>query len=383
MTARVASIAALGPLRATCGRAAVCALALLAACGGGGGGSGGGTTLLPPLDPTYRASGKASAGDVFVHLFEWRWADIARECETFLGPVGYAAVQISPPSEHAVITSGVGYPWWQRYQTVSYKLDQSRSGTLAEFRDMVSRCNAAGVKIYADAVINHMTAGAGVGSAGSSYTKTSYPAVPWSAADFHPGCGVNQLRRRRERAVVRTRRAGRSAHRRRWRAQPHRRLPDRLARRRRGGVSHRRGQAHAAARHRRDRCPSQRGSVGRDPRARLALLLSRGDQQRRRGSDRAAVLRRRLRVGRGCRRDRLPVRLPHHRRLHRTRRRDARVAANADERPAAERQGRRLRRQPRQPARREPVLRIDRRSAFPSTTSRLCSCSRIRTAHRA
>ncbi len=165
------------------------ALGALNACGGGSGAGGSGNTLLPALDATYRASGKASAGEVFVHLFEWRWADIARECETFLGPVGYAAVQISPPSEHALITSGVAYPWWQRYQTVSYKLDQSRSGTLAEFRDMLARCSAVNVKVYADAVINHMTAGAGTGSAGSSYTKTGYSAVPWSAGDFHSGCG--------------------------------------------------------------------------------------------------------------------------------------------------------------------------------------------------
>ena len=34
---------------------------------------------------------------VFVHLFEWKWTDIAKECETHLGPKGYAAVQISPP----------------------------------------------------------------------------------------------------------------------------------------------------------------------------------------------------------------------------------------------------------------------------------------------
>lgn len=178
-------------------RCAVLALAALAGCGGGGGGSApsAGSTLLPPLDASYRASGKAAAGETFVHLFEWRWADIARECETFLGPAGYAAVQISPPSEHALVTnatgSGVNYPWWQRYQTVSYRLDNSRSGTAAEFRNMVGRCRTAGVKIYADAVINHMTAGAGTGSAGSAYSKTSYPAVPWSAADFHSACGIN------------------------------------------------------------------------------------------------------------------------------------------------------------------------------------------------
>ena len=175
---------------------ALIVVAVLAACGGGGGSAGGsGAGLLPALDPIYRPSGKAAAGEVFVHLFEWRWADVARECEQFLGPKGYAAVQISPASEHAVVSSGVSsgvtYPWWQRYQPVSHKLEASRSGTLAEFRDMVGRCKAAGVKIYADVVINHMTAGAGVGSAGSAYGKTSYPAVPWSAADFHSSCAIS------------------------------------------------------------------------------------------------------------------------------------------------------------------------------------------------
>lgn len=189
MTDRLASE---HPMQSRVARCAGCAAlaALLLACGGGAGGSAP-STLLPPLDPSYRSSGKANAGEVFVHLFEWRWADIARECEQFLGPVGYAAVQISPPNEHAVITGTATYPWWQRYQAVSYRLDQSRSGTLGEFRDMLARCNAAGVKVYADAVINHMTAGSGTGSAGSSYSKTNYPAVPWTAADFHSGCGIS------------------------------------------------------------------------------------------------------------------------------------------------------------------------------------------------
>lgn len=169
----------------------LCAV-LLAACGGGGGGTGG-VVLLPPLDATYRSTNAAANGDVFVHLFEWRWTDIARECESFLGPMGYAGVQISPPSEHAVITttsSGVSDPWWQRYQTVSYTLDQSRSGTYAEFKDMVQRCAAVNVRVYADVVINHMTAGSGTGSAGHAYTKYQYNAVPWTSDDFHAGCSA-------------------------------------------------------------------------------------------------------------------------------------------------------------------------------------------------
>jgi alpha-amylase len=161
------------------------------ACGGGGGGSVPPPAGQQPLPQTYVPTGRAAAGDTFVHLFEWRWSDIARECEVFLGPRGFKAVQISPPSEHAVFPAN-NYPWWQRYQTVSYTLGQSRSGTQAEFSDMVNRCKAVGVDIYADAVINHMTAGAGAGtgSAGSMYTKYSYP-VPYAAADFHAACGIN------------------------------------------------------------------------------------------------------------------------------------------------------------------------------------------------
>jgi alpha-amylase len=66
----------------------------------------------------------------------------------------------------------------------------SRSGTGVEFSSMISRCKAAGVDVYVDAVINHMTAGAGVGSNGTAYTKYNYPGL-YTAADFHPACGVS------------------------------------------------------------------------------------------------------------------------------------------------------------------------------------------------
>ena len=49
------------------------------------------------------------------------------------------------------------HDWSERYQPVSYSVARSRSGTGAEFTDMVTRCKAAGVDIIADAVINHMT----------------------------------------------------------------------------------------------------------------------------------------------------------------------------------------------------------------------------------
>jgi alpha-amylase len=142
-----------------------------------------------PTAPPY-SSPVPRPGAVFVHLFEWRWADIAEECERYLGPAGFEAVQISPPSEHLLLKSQ-GYPWWQRYQTVSYGLTESRSGTAAEFRDMVQRCARAGVGVYVDAVINHMTAKAsGVGSAGSTFSKYEYAGL-YSESDFHePHCAI-------------------------------------------------------------------------------------------------------------------------------------------------------------------------------------------------
>ena len=52
---------------------------------------------------------------------------------------------------------------------------------------MVQRCNAVGVRIYVDAVINHMAAGSGVGSSGtyfSTWPKT-YPNVPFYDQNFN------------------------------------------------------------------------------------------------------------------------------------------------------------------------------------------------------
>ena len=71
-----------------------------------------------------------------------------------------------------------GYPWWQAYQPVSYRLD-SRYGNTREFAGMVEACHRAGVKVYVDAVINHMsgqTTG-GTGSGGTRFGKYDYPGL--------------------------------------------------------------------------------------------------------------------------------------------------------------------------------------------------------------
>lgn len=142
----------------------------------------------PAAAPTASAAptaGSAPSG-VLVHLFEWPWASVGRECAEHLGPAGVAGVQISPPQEHVELADAK-FPWWQDYQPVSYKI-QSRRGDRSAFAAMVRDCHSAGVKVYADAVLNHMTAQlSGTGSAGTKFTITGYPDYD-GAADFHH-CG--------------------------------------------------------------------------------------------------------------------------------------------------------------------------------------------------
>lgn len=149
-------------------------------------------TLVPVSVATTSSPAAASppgTKPVTVQLFEWEWADVAKECTNFLGPKGYGGVQVSPPMEHVVLP-GNGYPWWQRYQPVSYKI-QGCSGSRTEFASMVATCHNAGVKVYVDAVINHMSGqdNGGTGSAGTAYKKYEYPGT-YAYWDFHH-CGRN------------------------------------------------------------------------------------------------------------------------------------------------------------------------------------------------
>ena len=137
-----------------------------------------------------------SNGDTFVHLFEWNWADIGRECTDFLGPKGFKAVQVPPPNEHVASDPGAVDPnaWWVRYQPMSYEIGVSRSGTEQQFRDMVTECNVAGVDIYVDAVINHMAGdgGAVASTQGRTASANFYPYIPYDQNDFH-NCGKPEI----------------------------------------------------------------------------------------------------------------------------------------------------------------------------------------------
>ncbi|MFD3804704.1 carbohydrate-binding module family 20 domain-containing protein [Streptomyces sp. NPDC058619] len=131
--------------------------------------------LVAPAAPATAAA--PGERDVTAVLFEWKFDSVAAACADSLGPAGYGFVQVSPPQEHIQ-----GPQWWTSYQPVSYKI-AGRLGDRTAFKRMVDTCHAAGVKVVADSVINHMAASDGTGTGGSSYTKYGYPGI-YSGADM-------------------------------------------------------------------------------------------------------------------------------------------------------------------------------------------------------
>ncbi|MFF9766368.1 alpha-amylase family protein [Streptomyces sp. NPDC014636] len=135
------------------------------------------TAALVGMNPTTAAASPPGVKDVTAVLFEWKYDSVAKECAGTLGPAGYGYVQVSPPAEHIQ-----GAQWWTSYQPVSYRI-AGRLGDRTAFRNMVNTCHAAGVKVVVDTVVNHMAAGSGTGTGGSSYTKYDYPGL-YSSHDF-------------------------------------------------------------------------------------------------------------------------------------------------------------------------------------------------------
>ena len=175
-------------------------------------------------NPTVNQSPEYENGQkgAIVELFGWPYDDIAEECE-FIGNAGYMAVKVFPCQE-AILTfdtveNGELNPWWFLYQPVSYRL-KSRMGDKKQFKNMINVCRKNGVRVYADAVINHMAGngndmyadhrnwsgscihwGPKNGSAGSPWWTTGwqyqnniysgkkpgleFPSVPYFASDFH------------------------------------------------------------------------------------------------------------------------------------------------------------------------------------------------------
>ncbi len=94
-----------------------------------------------------------------IEMFGWSYLEIEKECE-FIGKSGYLGVKVFPPQEaifsFSSVENGELNPWYFLYQPVSYKLN-SRQGTRTQLKQMINTCRKNGVRVYADAVINHMT----------------------------------------------------------------------------------------------------------------------------------------------------------------------------------------------------------------------------------
>ncbi|CAM4074363.1 carbohydrate-binding module family 20 domain-containing protein [Roseateles saccharophilus] len=120
-----------------------------------------------------------------VQMFEWAWPDIATECTQWLGPKGFGGVQISPPG-----ASKNANGWWGVYQPVNYVNLNSRMGTPVQLQSMIGSCHAAGVRVYADVVVNQMADGSGTATDGSTWDAASLSYPYFSANDFHANCSI-------------------------------------------------------------------------------------------------------------------------------------------------------------------------------------------------
>ncbi|PWW73697.1 glycoside hydrolase family 13 protein [Tuber magnatum] len=191
-------------------------------------GSDGSALVLEPLNFIWQNAPLTAARSNFsdgqkggiVELFGWPYDDIAKEC-AFLGKAGWMGVKIWPATEHVwgshyFESDNQFRPWYLVYQPVSYRL-HSRMGTRVQLRAMIQACRTEGVRVYADAVINHMVAqgtdiqnhrvsscgsysghnstdGSPYFTSGNTYLLNPYtgtrptlefPSVPYGPTDFH------------------------------------------------------------------------------------------------------------------------------------------------------------------------------------------------------
>ena len=134
------------------------------------------TLNLKYPDGDYRSGQKGA----IVEMFGWPHAAVEAEC-AFLASAGYMGVKVFPPQEHIMSTepfNNIMNPWYFFYQPVSYNLD-SRMGSRAELRSMINTCRSYGVRVYADAVVNHMSGGGN--DSNPKHRNPNAGCAPWGA----------------------------------------------------------------------------------------------------------------------------------------------------------------------------------------------------------
>ena len=185
-----------------CALVSTVALTVGLSLGANGAGAQPSAGTVAPVTAQAAAAPKISSPDpgVMANLFEWNWNSVGKECTDVLGPAGYGGVQVAPPQDSLRRTKlddgndSILHPWWEVYQPVDYKLT-SRMGSEAEFKAMVKTCRQAGVKVYVDAVINHMTGQGDTSYGGRTYQRYAYSDLgvdhnaSYANSDFHKYSG--------------------------------------------------------------------------------------------------------------------------------------------------------------------------------------------------
>ncbi len=122
--------------------------------------------MLEAIKPenNYGLTSTVNEGKI-LQAWNWSYANVIANLEK-VAEQGFTTIQVSPPNEIKLATKGIhvieadgSNGWWMYYQPAGFQLNESTDnalGTKAEFVKMCEEANKIGVKIIADAVINHM-----------------------------------------------------------------------------------------------------------------------------------------------------------------------------------------------------------------------------------
>ena len=114
--------------------------------------------VAPLKETEYNKLTRNGQKGAIIEMFGWPDDDIALECK-HIAEAGYMGVKVFPHQEQVISYQPFENelnPWYFMYQPVSYRL-QGRMGTRDQLRNMINTCRNYGVRVYADAVVNHMT----------------------------------------------------------------------------------------------------------------------------------------------------------------------------------------------------------------------------------
>lgn len=114
-----------------------------------------------------------------IEMFGWPDEDVEQECKR-ISEAGYLGVKLFPHQEQLMSDQPFQdelNPWSFMFQPVSYRL-QGRMGSRTVLRKMIKTCRSLGVRVYADAVVNHMT---GAGNDAQEHRNNNGACTTWPA----------------------------------------------------------------------------------------------------------------------------------------------------------------------------------------------------------